>query len=141
MFSLSGSTSSFGLNFWLWFFKKYLFIYFLEWKGGRKRRRETSLCGCLFTHTQLETWPTTQACALTGNRTSHSLVHSPHSIHRATSVGAPSILFSSEHSHRRNHLVGLFIIHLPCLQCQLHKNTKPIVLISVSLAPNIVPST
>ena len=25
----------------------YLFIYFLEGKGGRKRRRETSVCGCL----------------------------------------------------------------------------------------------
>ena len=29
----------------------------------------------------LGTWPASQACALTGNRTGNPLVHSPHSIH------------------------------------------------------------
>ena len=45
-----------------------------EGKGGRKRGRETSMCGCLSAHSLLGTWPTSQACALTGNRTGVPLV-------------------------------------------------------------------
>ena len=57
-------------------FFKVLFIYFLErGKGGRERGRETSMCCCLSRGLPLGTWPTTQACALTGNRTSNPLVH------------------------------------------------------------------
>ena len=37
-------------------------------KGGRKRGRETSMCGCLSRVPLLGTRPTTQACALTGNQ-------------------------------------------------------------------------
>ena len=45
-------------------------------KGGRKRGRDTSMCGCLSHAGDLQgTWPTTQACALTGNRTGNPLVH------------------------------------------------------------------
>ena len=45
-------------------------------KGGWKRRRETSMCKrnmhlLPLPCPQLRTWPTTQACALTGNRTSN----------------------------------------------------------------------
>ena len=50
-------------------FKEFLFI-FREGKGGRQRRRETVMCGCL-EHPLLGIWPATQACALTGNRTSY----------------------------------------------------------------------
>ena len=58
-----------------------LFIYlFLEGKGERKRGRETSVCGCLSKWPPLGTWPATQACALTGNRTGNPLVCSPCSI-------------------------------------------------------------
>ena len=51
-----------------------LFIYFREGKGGEKRGRGTATCKrsidrLPLTHPQLGTWPTTQACALTGNRT------------------------------------------------------------------------
>ena len=75
---------------WVCFFVGviYLFI-FREGKGGRKRRRGTSMCGCLSrTHPLLGTWPETQACALTGNRTSDPLVHRLHSVHWATPAGA-----------------------------------------------------
>ena len=45
-----------------------------EGKGGRKGGRETSMQGRYIdqlplTRPQLGTWPTTQACALTGNGT------------------------------------------------------------------------
>ena len=53
-----------------WFcFLKILFIYFSrEGKGRRKRGKETSTCGCLLhPRPPLGTWPTIQACALTGN--------------------------------------------------------------------------
>ena len=46
----------------------YLFI-FREEKGGRKRRREKSMCGLPFACPLLGAWPATQACALTGNWT------------------------------------------------------------------------
>ena len=57
-------------------FKKTLFI-FREGKGGRKRGRETSMCGCLSCTPNWGTWPSPQACALTGNRTSDPLVCRP----------------------------------------------------------------
>ena len=41
------------------------------------RGRETSMCGCLSHTPLLGTWPATQACALTGNRTSDPLVRRP----------------------------------------------------------------
>ena len=43
----------------------------------RKTGRETSMCGCLSHTPPLGTQPATQACALTGNQTSDSLVHRP----------------------------------------------------------------
>ena len=58
-------------------FLKILFIYFQrEGKGGRKRRRETSISLPL-ARPQLGAWPATQACALTRNWTSNLLVHRP----------------------------------------------------------------
>ena len=56
------------------FFLKILFI-FREGKGGTKRGRETSMCGCLV-HAPYwgPAWPTTQACALTGDQTSNPLI-------------------------------------------------------------------
>ena len=48
-----------------------------EWEGGRKRGRETSMCGCLLHAPLLGTWPVTQACALTGNQTGNPLVRRP----------------------------------------------------------------
>ena len=74
-------------QFWGWwkcsvsfffFLRFYLFIYlFLETGEGRERGKETSLHGYLLHTPHLGTWPTTQACALTGNQTNDPLVHRP----------------------------------------------------------------
>ena len=48
---------------------------FLERGEGREKERERNFSVWLpLTHPQLGTWPTTQVCALTGNRTSDPLV-------------------------------------------------------------------
>ena len=53
---------------------------FIEGKGQKKKGRETWMCERYINwlplmHPLLGTWPETQACALTGNRTGNSLVH------------------------------------------------------------------
>ena len=59
------------------FFKKD-FIYFQrEGKGGRRRGRETSMCGCPAPQIPTWTWPTIQACAPTGNWTGDPSAHRP----------------------------------------------------------------
>ena len=58
--------------------KIFLFIYFQrEGKGGRKRGKELLMFGCFLQAPHQGTWPGTQACAPTGNRTSDPLVHRP----------------------------------------------------------------
>ena len=49
------------------------------------------MCGCLHAPLILGTWPATQACALTGNRTSDPLIHRP--AHNALSHASQSHLF------------------------------------------------
>ena len=52
-----------------------LFTYFQrEGKGGRKKGRETVNVWLPLACPLLGTWPTTQACALTGTRTHNALV-------------------------------------------------------------------
>ena len=59
----------------------YLFIYFfLESGEGWEKERERNINVLPLTWPPLGTWFTTQASALTGNRTSNSLVLSPRSI-------------------------------------------------------------
>ena len=58
------------ISFVLFFLRCYLFIF----REGEGRKRNVSVWLPL-TCPQLGTWPTTQACALTGNRTSDLLVH------------------------------------------------------------------
>ena len=55
------------------FKKKILFISRERGRQG-EREEETSMCGCLWHVPLLGTWPPTQACALTGNRTGDPLV-------------------------------------------------------------------
>ena len=64
-------------------FLNILFIYFQrEGKGGRKRRRETSLCEIhQLVASKWGTWPTTQASALTGNQPVTLWFTGQHSIH------------------------------------------------------------
>ena len=56
----------FMIYFIILFFK---ILFTLRQRGGEKRI-ETSMCGCLSRAPLLGIWPTTQACALTGNQTS-----------------------------------------------------------------------
>ena len=58
----------------VWNLKRFYLFIFREGKGGRKRGRETSMRGCLSHTPLLGTWPTTQACALTGNHRGKLLV-------------------------------------------------------------------
>ena len=59
-------------------FKKDFIYLFLDREEGREKERETNINVWLpLTCPLLETWPTTQACALTGNRTSDPMVHRP----------------------------------------------------------------
>ena len=41
----------------VFFFKDFIYLFFREGKGGRKRERETSPCGCF---PRAPYWPTTQ---------------------------------------------------------------------------------
>ena len=58
------------------FFKKILFALFLERVEEKEKERERNINVWLPLMCPLPgTWPTTQACALTGNRTREPLVH------------------------------------------------------------------
>ena len=61
------------LSFW----KKILFIYFYRREGREKGRERNINVWLPLTHPLLGTWPTSQACALTGNWTCNPLIHSP----------------------------------------------------------------
>ena len=73
-----------GLTLFLFsfsFFKRFYSFTFRE-REGRERGRETSMCDrCIdrlsLTFPQVETWPTTHACTLTGNQKSNLSVHRP----------------------------------------------------------------
>ena len=54
------------------FFKDFIYLFLDRREGGR----ETSVCGCLLHAPHWGPSPSSQACALTGNRTSDHLVHS-----------------------------------------------------------------
>ena len=59
------------------FFKDLIYL-FLEREEVREKERERNIDVWLpLVHPPLGTWPATQACALTGNRTSDPLVHQP----------------------------------------------------------------
>ena len=58
------------------FFLKMLFIYFQRGGEGR-RKKERNINGLPLACPLLETWPATQACALTGNQTGDPLVCRP----------------------------------------------------------------
>ena len=58
------------------FLKDFIYLFQTEGKEGRKRGRDTSVCGCLLhsLHPPPGAWPATQASAPTGNQTSDPLV-------------------------------------------------------------------
>ena len=55
-------------------FLKRFYLFILDREEGREKERERHISVC---HPLLGTWPATQACALTGNRTSDPLVCRP----------------------------------------------------------------
>ena len=73
----------------------FLFIYlFLERGEEKEKERERNISVWLPLERPLWwTWPATQACALTGNRTGNPLVHSPRSIYWARPVRACLLYF------------------------------------------------
>ena len=94
------------------FFKGFIY----SQRGGkvrRKRGRETSMCGCLLCNPQLGTWPTAQACALTGNPTSNPLVRRPVlSALSYTSQGSIKFLSVTLVYHFINRLFKLYFSHV-----------------------------
>ena len=81
----SGSFWNFSLTATSWstvsssffFFLKILCIYFLERGEGKKKEKERNIMWLPLKRPLLGTWPTTQACSLTGNQTSDPLVCRP----------------------------------------------------------------
>ena len=67
---------------WQRLLKKIFICFWREGKGGKKREKHQ--CVVASYEPPLGTWPSTQACALTGNRTGNPLICSPRSIHWAT---------------------------------------------------------
>ena len=60
------------------FFKRFYLFIFTEIGEGRKKERERNITVWLpLVHSLLGSWPATQTCALTGNRTSDPVVHRP----------------------------------------------------------------
>ena len=61
----------------VYIFKDFIYL-FLERGEGREKERERDINVWMFLKRPLlETWPTIQACALSGNQTSDPLVHRP----------------------------------------------------------------
>ena len=80
------------------FQKKFLFIYLFQRGEGSEKERERNINVWLSLMCPLlGTWPATQACALTGNRTSDPLVCRPvlNPLSRATPVRAAQCLYFS----------------------------------------------
>ena len=58
-------------------FKDFIYLFLKRGEGGEKERERNISVWLPLAHPLLGTWPATQACALTGNRTCDPLVHSP----------------------------------------------------------------
>ena len=68
------------LSIYIYFFKDFIYL-FLEKEGREKERKRNTNAWLPLTFPLVGTWPATQACALTENRTGDPLVRSWHSIH------------------------------------------------------------
>ena len=88
IFTTSKSTFIFLLGSFIKMKKTLSFLkfYLLFWERGREGERAGEKHQCF--SPQLGTWPETQACALTGNRTGNFWFAGPHSIYWATPARA-----------------------------------------------------
>ena len=59
------------------FFKDFTYLFLQTGEAGKKERERSINVWLPLVHPLLETWPATQACALTGNGTSDPLVRRP----------------------------------------------------------------
>ena len=76
--SISNLIFGFLAYYFILFFKRLMYYLFWERGEGREKERERNINVWLpLVHPLLGTWPATQACALTGNQTSDSLVCRP----------------------------------------------------------------
>ena len=101
-------------NFLSFFLRFYLF---LERGEGREKEEEWNNVLLPLAHPLLETWPATQACALTGNQTKPLWFAGLRSIHWATSARDGSIFLKSR-------LHKLIMTFFPILWPFLHDNLK-----------------
>ena len=67
-----------------------LYLWFLERREGREKEERNPNVWLPLPQSPLKTWPATQACALTGNRTGDLRFAGWHSIHWATPARADS---------------------------------------------------
>ena len=87
------SSAILSILFSIHFFKDFIYL-FLGSGEGREKVRERNINVWLpLVYHLLGTWPTTQACALTGNWTGDPLVHRPALNHWATPARAGFINF------------------------------------------------
>ena len=70
--------------FAFFFFKDFIYLFPERGEVGEEERERNINVWLPRVHSQLGTWPATQACALTGNRTGDTLLHRQCSIHWAT---------------------------------------------------------
>ena len=59
-----------------YFLKDFIYLFLEKGEGREKQKKRNINVWLPLMHLILGTWPTTQACAMTGNRTSNPLVHS-----------------------------------------------------------------
>ena len=92
-------------------FLKILYIFIFRERGREEERERNINVWLPLTHLLLGTWHTTQACALTGNRTSNLLVCQPAlSPLSCTSQGCRVILMETGHKGERFSLLCLFCL-------------------------------
>ena len=104
-------------------FLNILFIYLERGEGKEKERERNFNVWLPFTYPPLGTWPATQACALTGNRTSDPLVCRPMLIPLSyTSQGSSLIINQTYPPTKKNHV--FMKLHRKCL-VKLESMTEP----------------
>ena len=87
-------------NLFFFFFKDFIYL-LLERGKGREKVRERNIDQLPLLGRQLGTWPATQACALTGNRTCDLMVHRPVLIPLSqTSQGQTRNFFEPLNTHK-----------------------------------------
>ena len=94
------------------FFFKNLFFYFREGNGGRKRGRETSMCGCFLCTPYWGPAPQLRHVPWLGIKLATLWFTGSHSIHSATPAMAEENILDGDNKQRNNLAFGIFILTL-----------------------------